>query len=85
MPGYGVSITNCANVTSGALGNVRGRLERRGAVAGQPEDERAEDVHAVLAELAQTLHQFLTGVVEALVDVLEALRASPPRRRPARP
>ena len=70
--GNGVSITNCANVTSGALGQRRGRVERVRPVARQPEDERAEHVHAVLLERAQPLDQRRRRRVEVLVDVLQA-------------
>ena len=58
-PGYGVSITNCANVSPArsATSAVASNVSR--LIARQPEDERAEHVHAVLAELAQPLDQRL--------------------------
>jgi hypothetical protein len=46
-----------------------------GTIARQPEDERAEHVHAVVAERAQPIDQLLAAVIEVLVDVLQALRA----------
>ena len=55
----------------GALGDVRRRLERRGTVTRQPEDERAEHVDAMLTKLAQTLHERLADLVEPLVDVFQ--------------
>ena len=74
VPGNGVSMTNCAKVTPALLRDVDGRVERAGAVARQPEDERAEHVHAVMLERAQPLDELLAGDVEVLVDVLEAFR-----------
>jgi hypothetical protein len=65
VPGYGVRRKNCANATSAR--SATSAVAKRGwAVARQPEDERAEGEHAVLAELAQALDECLAGLVEAL-------------------
>ena len=58
----------------GAIRDVGGRGERGGAIARQPEDERAEDMHAVITKRAQALDQRLADVVEAFVHVLEPFR-----------
>ena len=70
-PGYGVSMHELREREPGVLGDVRGRVERRRPIARQAEDERAEHVHAVLAERAQPRDQRVAGDVEALVDVLQ--------------
>ena len=72
VPGYGVSMTNCAKVSPARSATSAVASNVDGAIARQPEDERAEDVHAVLAERAQARDQRLADVVEALVDVLQA-------------
>ena len=57
-----------------AFGDRQRRGERLGAIARQAEDERAEHVDAVRAELAQAGDQRVTSLVETLVDVLQAFR-----------
>ena len=57
-----------------AISNVGRGRERGRAIAREPEDERAEDMHAMIAECAQARDQCLANVVEALVHVLEAFR-----------
>ena len=59
---------------SRALRQLRRQFEGLGTVARQPEDERAEHVHAVVPEGAQPIDQLLAAVVEVLVDVLQPLR-----------
>src|SRR5918995_3332330 len=58
-----------------AISNVGRGCERGWAIARKPEDERAEDMHAMIAECAQARDQCLANVVEALVHVLEAFPA----------
>jgi len=57
-----------------AISNVGRRRERGRAIARKPEDERAEDMHPMIAECAQARDQYLANVVEAFVHVLEAFR-----------
>src|SRR5205823_687967 len=47
------------------------RVERVLRVTVEPEDERAEDVDAMTAKLAQPRHELVAGQVEAFVDILE--------------
>ena len=71
VPGNGVSITNCANVMPARSATESVASNVVGAVARQAEDERAEHVHAVLAERLQPRRRARRRVVEVLVDVLE--------------
>ena len=48
VPGNGVSMTNCANVTS-AFAQARPSRQTFGPIARQAEDERSEHVDAVRA------------------------------------
>ena len=45
-------------------------------IAGQPEDERAEHVHAMLAKCLQAVRSGFAGQVEILVDVFQPLRGN---------
>ena len=55
VPGNGVSRTNCAKVRSAFSASASVASNVSAAVARQAEDERAEDVDAVLPELLQPL------------------------------
>ena len=46
-----------------------------GPIGGQAEDERTEDVHAVLLEGLELFGEGLAGVVPVLIDGLQSLRA----------
>ena len=71
VPGNGVSITNCAKVRLARSATESVASKVAVAIARQTEDERAEHVHAVLAERSQPVDERLAALVEAFVDVLE--------------
>ena len=56
-------------------GGKRGGIESLRPVAGQPKNERAQDVHAVLAKGPQLFDQIVSGTIEFLVNVLQTCRS----------
>ncbi len=57
---------------AGFESHLNGGVEGGGLVGRQPEDERAEDVDAVLLERLELARQGLAGVVEVLEDCFQA-------------
>jgi hypothetical protein len=82
VPGNGVIITNCANVTPAfsAISTVASNVA--GFIRGKPEDERTEHVNAMLSECLQLLRQSLARVVEVFEDSFESFRRQLPPEHP---
>src|SRR5271165_6070672 len=63
-------------LSKGEIGGVSqcgGRVESCGFVAGQAEDERAQNVDAVAAEILQPVDQRLSGEIEVLVNIFQSV------------
>ncbi len=71
MPGNGVIMTNWAKVTPALIAISTVALKVAGLVGGQAEDERAENVNAVLLEGLELLGESFAGVVPVFVDGFE--------------